>query len=167
MADSDLQLRGGGYIQTRIEGGAGLKRIFFRRFGLQFGPKIRKGRVPRGPSLDPPLAPCKVIKVTLGFWIPRSEVDSGFQVYWIPNYLSVELGFRIFIVTVTDSWFPSEAEKRIQSPWFRDCTSRNDRIPFFPKITFLVLFFIILLFCVLASPSFLSFFWKRELMPDN
>ena len=107
--------KGGGVIQTRIEGEAGQKN-FFSALRASVWSKIRRARAPWAPPLDPPQAPCKVIKDTLGFWIPRSKVDSGFQEYWIPNYLSVELGFRIFIVTVTDFWFPSGTEKRIPKP---------------------------------------------------
>ena len=87
---------GGGVIHTRIERGPGLKNVF-SALRASVWCKNKREAGPAGPPLDAPLAPCKVIKDTLGFWIPRSKVDSGFQVYWISNCLSVELGFRIFI----------------------------------------------------------------------
>lgn len=157
VAGSDLQKRGRSHPDPDRRG-SWPKKNFFRRFGPQFGAKLRKGRAPWAPSLDPPQAPCKVIKDTLGFWIPRSKVDSGFQEYWIPNYLSVELGFQIFIVTVTDSWFPS-VKKGFQSLWFRDCTSRSDRIPFFfQRLPFLCSSLSFCFDCVSASSSFHFFF---------
>ena len=52
VADPDPQIRwwgGGG-------GGSGLKKNFFRPCGPQFGGlKVREGRAPRPPPLDPPL----------------------------------------------------------------------------------------------------------------
>ena len=39
--------RGGG-------GGGGLQKNFFRPFGPQFGLKLKGGRAPRAPPLDPP-----------------------------------------------------------------------------------------------------------------
>ena len=67
-------------------------------------------------------APCKGIQYSLGFWIPRSgsripgtgfqsvSVELGFWIqifiripgsrYWIPDFLSVELGFRISVVSM-------------------------------------------------------------------
>ena len=53
---------GGGGRSSRPwdkERGAVLKKIFFRPFGPQLGLKIRGGRAPRAPPLDPPLRmPC-------------------------------------------------------------------------------------------------------------
>ena len=46
--DRDIRSRGGG-------GKAGLKKIFLRPFGHQFGLKIRGGQAPLAPPLNPPL----------------------------------------------------------------------------------------------------------------
>ena len=63
---------GGGVIHTRIEGGPGLKN-FFSALRASVWSKNKREAGPAGPSpMDAPLAPCKVIKDTLGFWIPRS-----------------------------------------------------------------------------------------------
>ena len=52
-ADPDLQIRGGsGHPDPEIRGMGRSKKIFFRPFGPQFGPKIRGGRAPRAPPLD-------------------------------------------------------------------------------------------------------------------
>ena len=59
MADPDLQIRWGAgvVIQTlSLGGGGGLQKSSFRPFGSHFGRKIRGGRPPRAPPLDPPLA---------------------------------------------------------------------------------------------------------------
>ena len=54
VPDPDLEIRGEGGAILRT-----LRRRFpkkiFRPFGLQFGLRIRGGRAPRGPPLDPPL----------------------------------------------------------------------------------------------------------------
>ena len=160
--------KGGGVIKTGIEGEAGQKQFWGGRFGPQFDPKIRRGRALWAPSLDPPQAPCKVIKDTLGFWIPRSKVDSGFQENWIPNYLSVALGFQIFIVTVTDSRFPS-VKRGFQSLWFRD-TAQAEVIGFLFFFSKDYLSCALLYHFVFLCVSFFVlsvFFWMRELMPDN
>ena len=46
MQDLDLEIR---------EGGGRLQKKCFQPFGSQFGLKIKGGRVPRAPPLDPPL----------------------------------------------------------------------------------------------------------------
>ena len=53
VTDPDLQMRGGGVIQTlEITGGAGLRKDFFLPFGPHFSRKIRGGPVaPRAPPL--------------------------------------------------------------------------------------------------------------------
>ena len=64
MADPDLQITGGrGWLRSSRswdKGGGGVGRsqqnnFFFQSFMPQFGLKIRGGRVPRAPSVDPPL----------------------------------------------------------------------------------------------------------------
>ena len=56
VTDPDLQIRGRPcHPDPEISGGTGLKNILLRPFGPHFGLKIREGRVPRAPSLDPPL----------------------------------------------------------------------------------------------------------------
>ena len=53
MSDPDLQIRGvpGHHPDPEIEGGGGLKKIFFRPFGPHFGLRIRgEGSGPLGPS---------------------------------------------------------------------------------------------------------------------
>ena len=52
MADSDLQIRGGGHPDPGIRG-AGFKKRFSRPFGPQFGLKV--GDRALWPPLDPPL----------------------------------------------------------------------------------------------------------------
>ena len=46
---------GGSRPSDKVGRGGGLKKIFFRPFGPQFGLKLREGRGPRPPPLDPPL----------------------------------------------------------------------------------------------------------------
>ena len=59
MADTDLQIRGGGgHPDPEIRGGSGLQKNCFRLFGPHFGQKIMgggEGRAPRVPPLDTPL----------------------------------------------------------------------------------------------------------------
>ena len=52
MADPDLEIVGGGAGEAE---GIGLAKKFLPSFGPQFGSKSKGGRVPRAPSLDPPL----------------------------------------------------------------------------------------------------------------
>ena len=159
--------KGGGVIQTRIEGGAGQKKIFFRRFGPQFGAKIRKGRAPWAPSLDPPQAPCKVIKDTL---------DSGFHALrWIPD--SRNIGFQIICQWNLDSRFLSLPWLIPDSlKWKKDSKAYDSGIAqaevigflFFSKdyLSCALLYHFVLIVCQLLHP-FIFFFWMRELMPYN
>ena len=57
VADPDLQIggRGGGHPDPEIRGKPGLKKIFFRPYGPQFGLKIRGGGGGGGPPGAPPL----------------------------------------------------------------------------------------------------------------
>ena len=58
VADPDLQIRGGGgggHPDPEISRGAQSPKKFFRLFGPHFDRKIRGGRAPRAPPLDPPL----------------------------------------------------------------------------------------------------------------
>ena len=58
MADPDLQIKGGGgHPVPEIRGGSGLKKMFFRPFGPQLGPKIRESG-PLGPSPESATAIC-------------------------------------------------------------------------------------------------------------
>ena len=51
MPDPDLEMGGGGgHLVSSIKGRAGLLKTIFRPFGPQFGPKIRGGPGPPGPS---------------------------------------------------------------------------------------------------------------------
>ena len=54
VADPDLQViwGEGGHPDPEIRGGGGFKK-FFPPLGPQFGLKIRGGRTPRAPLLDP------------------------------------------------------------------------------------------------------------------
>ena len=69
-----------------------------------------------GPPLPPPpqkkITPCKGIHDILGFWILRRAL-------WIPDSLSVELGFWIAIVSGTPaslSWIPDSRTSRFRIP---------------------------------------------------
>ena len=59
---------GGGVIHIRIEGGPRLKNFVSALRASVWSKNKREA----GPPLDAPLAARKVIKDTLGFWIPRS-----------------------------------------------------------------------------------------------
>ena len=48
-------LGGGGHTDPEIRGEARFSKDFFRLLGPHFGRKIRGGRDPRAPPLDPPL----------------------------------------------------------------------------------------------------------------
>ena len=50
LADPNLQIRGGGHPDPVIRGMGRSKNIIFWPFGPQFGPKIRGGADPPGPS---------------------------------------------------------------------------------------------------------------------
>ena len=56
MPDPDLEIRGGGVIQTLRQGGGGLpKKLFWPSFGPHFGLRIRGGGAPPVPPMEPPL----------------------------------------------------------------------------------------------------------------
>ena len=55
MANPDLQIRRGGHPDPEIGGGGRSPKNIWRPFRPQFGLKIREGRAPWAPSLDPPL----------------------------------------------------------------------------------------------------------------
>ena len=53
VPDPDLEIRGGGGERSSRpldKGGPGLPKNFFRPFGPQFGPKLRGGAAPPGPT---------------------------------------------------------------------------------------------------------------------
>ena len=56
VADPDPQMRGegGSHPDTKEIRGGGVVLKFFSAFESQFDPKIRGGRAPRAPPLDPP-----------------------------------------------------------------------------------------------------------------
>ena len=59
VPNPDVEIRGTGtVIQTlRVGGARSPKKKFFGPLGDKFGLKIRGGRAPRAPALDPPLIP--------------------------------------------------------------------------------------------------------------
>ena len=109
---------GGGVIHTRIEGGPGLKN-FVSALRASVWSKKKREASPAGPSPGSTTGPTYGNK--RHSWI----LDSTLLVRWIPD--SRYIGFQItcqwnldsgflLIITVTDSWFPSGAEKRIPKP---------------------------------------------------
>ena len=62
VANSDLQIRGSGHLDSEVRGGGSTPKNFFRSFGPPFSSKNR-GAGPRAPSLDPPLSVVAVVSV--------------------------------------------------------------------------------------------------------
>ena len=95
-------------------------------------------------------------------WIPDSRYI-GFQ---ITCQWNLDSGF-LFIVTVTDSWFPSGAEKRIPKPMIPGLHKQKWLDSFFLSKDYLscvLLYHFVFLYVSFFVLSF--FFAKRELMPD-
>ena len=55
MADPDPQIRRGGGGHPQPEMGGGVSKKLFSALRVSVSSKNKRGRAPRGPSLDPPL----------------------------------------------------------------------------------------------------------------